>query len=196
VSNYLLSKNIYSAALFGTALRKFAYANYMATQNALLGTDYSGFNITIDTSDLDTYTHLICEFAQPTSSSNQPAPTIGNLIEFGANYVLGQIEGVANIAIAGIVDTANTVGHTFENGFDIVVTGLTDFGNDIANGFLEAANTVGDVFVNDVGGAFVQFGNQVMDVLSSIESAAVSVGEDIGDAFTDFGNSFCGVFGC
>lgn len=61
-SNYLLSSNLNSTALFASTLRKFAYANYMSTQTALLGTDYSGYDITIDTTDIDAYVAQICAF--------------------------------------------------------------------------------------------------------------------------------------
>jgi len=97
--------------MFASTLRKFAYANYMATQTALLGTDYTGYNISVDTTDIDRYVAEICSFPPDTSSGAQvSSPSISDLIEYGANYVLYNIEGVANIAINEIVSIADVVG--------------------------------------------------------------------------------------
>jgi len=69
-SNYVLSQSLYSAALFAKTLRKVAYASYMSTQTAMFGTDYAGYTIEIDYTDIDYYTEQICTF-QPEKVNGQ-----------------------------------------------------------------------------------------------------------------------------
>jgi len=63
-----LSENLFNAAMFAKVLRQTAYANYMATQTALLGTDFTGYTIVIDTTDIDSYNSSNCVFPAPSGA--------------------------------------------------------------------------------------------------------------------------------
>jgi hypothetical protein len=94
-SNYLLSNALNTTALFARTIRKLAYSSYMSMQKTIYGDDYSGYNIEIDYTDIDFYTKQICAFEPdthtPSGSVIQPTPSVGDLITYGANFVVANI---------------------------------------------------------------------------------------------------------
>lgn len=77
----------------------------MATQTALLGVDYTGYDIQIDTTDIDKYALQLCKFA-PDTTQPVPTPKQTDIATGLFNYVVANLQGVTNIAINKMEQTA------------------------------------------------------------------------------------------